>query len=650
MGSIKLFHLITFSLLLSTCFAQSASTTQKSTWEMEAEEAYNFAKSNLYVQPDSIIKRFSKIETNVDLISNPTTKFNVFNILGIGHQIKSNYDTSTSYLNKAISIAQSIKDTSLILKSSHNKAINLRYQGNFNVALETFFNNLRVAKKSKNTKMIGFCLSEIANIYNSTQNWAKAVEYNRRALNHNLKNKNNRLIGTAYNSLAYTYLEFEGDSMDLDKGRALLDSAITYHELANNIYGLTNAKRQKCITYGIDNDFHRAIDCQKELLQLDIKIGNKEGQMIDLTNLGKNYTNIHHPKLANKHLLEALPLAKQLNKPRFVAAIYESLGINNKDLNSYKKAYHYLDSATTLNDSIVGIETQESIAELETKYQLSEKERQILEVQQKSEQLAQEKELANLTVKKRNNLILFIILLAFPIGIATYFYFQNNKKKQALKEAELLKEERQKALKAVIDAQEEERKRIAKDLHDSIGQKLSGIKMGWSRVVNESKDENVKDRIKDLSKTLESTADEIRAISHKMMPITLREIGISAALKSMLENTFQFSEMTYTYDESKVEGRFKEALEITIYRIAQELVNNAIKHAKAKEINVQLLKVKTNLILIVQDDGMGIDLNQFKKGHGYMNISSRLSVNSGEINLESTKNQGLFAQVKLKID
>ena len=107
--------------------------------------------------------------------------------------------------------------------------------------------------------------------------------------------------------------------------------------------------------------------------------------------------------------------------------------------------------------------------------------------------------------------------------------------------------------------------------------------------------------------------------------------------------------MTYTYDEVNAEGRFDEKVEVTIYRIAQELINNAIKHAQANEINVQLIKVKAHLVLIVQDDGKGIDINEFKKGHGYMNINSRLSVSDGEINLESNENQGLFAQVRIRI-
>lgn len=289
------------------------------------------------------------------------------------------------------------------------------------------------------------------------------------------------------------------------------------------------------------------------------------------------------------------------------------------------------------------------LADLNAKYELSEKERLLLEEEGRTQLLTIEKSKTEARLSQRN--IWILILLSLLVLTVSFYYFRINlkKKQHQLEQEELLKAEKQKALKAIIEGQEKERKRIAKDLHDGIGQKLTGLRLAWSHLAKSISEESQIEQVKDLTEILSDSSEEIRAISHKMMPVALREVGLSAAIKSMLENTFKYSDIQYQYDESNADGRFDERLEVDLYRICQELVNNAIKHSKAKEVAVQLVKTKNGITLLVQDDGLGVDIESFKKGYGFITIYSRLSLHAGQINLESEKGKGLLAQIRVSL-
>jgi ligand-binding sensor domain-containing protein len=172
--------------------------------------------------------------------------------------------------------------------------------------------------------------------------------------------------------------------------------------------------------------------------------------------------------------------------------------------------------------------------------------------------------------------ILIIILII--VGIFSFIGYVKTKKKNRL--AQIRIEEQQKGLTAIIQAQESERKRIAEDLHDGIVQQLSGLKLGLQKVFynHETHETNR------LVNILDESANELRELSHKMMPRSLSKLGLVATLDEMLENSLGNTSITYQYEYFGINNRFEEHIEIAIYRIAQELINNIIKHSKAYSV------------------------------------------------------------------
>jgi signal transduction histidine kinase len=232
------------------------------------------------------------------------------------------------------------------------------------------------------------------------------------------------------------------------------------------------------------------------------------------------------------------------------------------------------------------------------------------------------------------------------------FISQRNKRKsQAEKDAAII-EEREKGMKAIFEAQEEERKRIAKDLHDGIGQQVSAIKMFFQSLSKSFLNDKpeFKDDVEKISHMITEAGTDVRTISHQMMPRALTELGLVSALEDMVDKSFSKSEIKCTFEHYNVSDRLPQHVEIGLYRITQELLNNIIKHSGALMVDVQLMKVKNHCVLIVQDDGKGFGNKENSDGIGMMNINNRLRSLNGEMNMESASGQGTTATIRIALE
>ena len=148
---------------------------------------------------------------------------------------------------------------------------------------------------------------------------------------------------------------------------------------------------------------------------------------------------------------------------------------------------------------------------------------------------------------------------------------------------------------------------------------------------------------------LERSNQDLRNISHQMMPRALSDLGIIPALEDMLENSLAYAKIKYQFEHFNINGRLPEKIEVSIYRITQELINNIIKHSNANNVNVQLFKSDESIILIVEDDGVGMNASKSGKGIGLLNISSRVDMIHGTVNFEPSPNSGTLVTVKIPL-
>jgi|UPI0004161F42 signal transduction histidine kinase len=243
-------------------------------------------------------------------------------------------------------------------------------------------------------------------------------------------------------------------------------------------------------------------------------------------------------------------------------------------------------------------------------------------------------------------IILGTIAMLLPVGAIIVFVMMYYRKQRLQKENfdRLEEEYKQSLLVASIVSQESVRRQIGGDLHDDIGTLLSATRMSLSQIAKHVDNENKRTFLLNQTQELLNEAlNNVRRISKELMPSTLDEFGLIEALKDFSQKMTSHASMPITFHYSTGEKRYDKKLELPLYRSAQELVNNALKHAQATMIDLDLSEINGSLILEVQDNGIGFDLEEVNKpdrGIGLKNIESRLSVINGRIIIDVAKGKG----------
>jgi len=314
----------------------------------------------------------------------------------------------------------------------------------------------------------------------------------------------------------------------------------------------------------------------------------------------------------------------------------------------FPKAYFYSNKYNVINDSLNDAKLKKEIVELEAKYKKAESERKINLLQSENEKAVLQGN------NNRLNSMLFAVLsfLLFLTVLFLWIYSNYQKKLSFQKELnhkqELSALENQQKLSisnALIEGEEIERKRIARELHDGLGSMLSGLKMHLNLADRENKEINP-----NINGMLNDSIKELRNISQNLMPESLMKLGLEHALKDLcashsnLETSIEFQ---YLIKKSTFPQHFK----IMIYRIIQELLNNALKYAKASQILISCSQNKDVFFITVEDNGVGFNVKHAEKreGMGLRNIKNRVAFLNGKLEIDSIPNKGTSTYIELKI-
>lgn len=311
--------------------------------------------------------------------------------------------------------------------------------------------------------------------------------------------------------------------------------------------------------------------------------------------------------------------------------IYEKTGNTEATTNAYRAkaeclamlgdtlAGAYMNKWFNFKDSVFDVEKAQGIAKYETLYETEKKETKLLLQQQQLE-------------KERQVKRLYLFIGAFLLSgvlLAGYIFVQRNKHEKQ----RLLEEQHQQRINEIFNAEQQERIRIARDLHDSIGQKLAVMKMLLPQITP--------DHTKVLS-YLDETATEVRTISHNLIPEILN-FGLPKALKSLADqlNSTQKISVNFTYEENEYREPEK-STSLTIYRIIQELLSNTVKHAGSEHIDMELMCSEGVLYITINDNGKGIHAKAIENanGIGWKNIYTRIKLIGGRIKINSHENKG----------
>jgi signal transduction histidine kinase len=278
-----------------------------------------------------------------------------------------------------------------------------------------------------------------------------------------------------------------------------------------------------------------------------------------------------------------------------------------------------------MKDSLSGEEVKEKIAELNIKY----------DTQKKDLKLKDEK-LKNTYLLSGVGILLFGILLLYGAYVRRKLRYENR-----LQETLIL--EQNKSTKAIIEAEENERQRIASDLHDGVGQFMTAAKMNLESLFDKLPFTSDKDKetYSNAINLLVDSVAEVRSISHNMMPNALLKNGLGNAVRTFLDSINQQKLKVQLFTDG-LNIPIDSNTEIFLYRIIQECVNNVFKHADASELNITILLDHNELDVTIEDNGKGFKLDDLKdkSGIGVSNIKKRVQFLKGNIHWDSEPGKG----------
>jgi len=215
-----------------------------------------------------------------------------------------------------------------------------------------------------------------------------------------------------------------------------------------------------------------------------------------------------------------------------------------------------------------------------------------------------------------------------------------------------IKESKYIALNSLMEGQELERKRLARDIHDGIGPILSTVKMNLANIEDDIVNPApiLKEKFRRSYQMIDEAAGDLRSISHNLMPKVLSDFGLSEALETLCEKIDATRSINVEFINTGLYDRLDEVTELGLYRICQELINNTLKYAHAKKVTLQLIKRNEAIRLMYEDDGIGFDPEKVTNGIGLMNIENRARALAGQSVIDSRPDKGMTATIEIPIN
>ncbi|CAN5744863.1 ATP-binding protein [soil metagenome] len=575
-------------------------------------------------------------------------------------------DTLMAYAKKARTIAQENQNMHDEVKAMYYEAFALTNKGLIDSSLNLANQCLQILSgKIEDPVLLANILNQKGRCYMRKNQYKEAIAMGYQVIDNAEKSrdlllqmKGKTLIGWAYLEMGQTRealnwhlkaLKTTSDAGYLEKYSILfanlalnyknlgktdssfyyINKAISYSRKNENLFALSNSLAIQAQLYVTSGKSQLAEAPLKEVVAIRKLIGDPFYIVSDMAQLGLYYAHNKQPEKGIAICNEGITIAMQYKLDTKLFFLYNTLAENYKAQGNTSKYAEVLEQIISLKDSVYQTNSEEALAEMQAKYELQKKENTI--IQQKYD------------LTKKNYFIYGTIGLLAATLLSGYFFFQNRKKSQRLKMKMLEIEQKKKTTQAVMQAEEDERKRIAGDLHDSVAQKMVVAKLNLEVLGNHLRelDEPKKKIYNNITALLEESTAEVRNLSHSMMPQAFSVSGFANAVNELL-NKIETPELKISFNAAGDFDNIQENTSLMIYRIIQECVQNVLKHANATKLDVAMINENNEIDITIEDNGVGFNANDtdFAESHGLKNIRSRIEYLNGTLDINSSPDKG----------
>jgi len=536
-------------------------------------------------------------------------------------RLKGQYEKALNYADKSYAYNLSQKDSFLMANDLFQKGVINSIKGDYKTSLKVYYNILEIYEDMNNPKSIGMTLNSIGIVQKNLEQYNAAIKSYNRAINTLKDTKYKNDLANAYGNLGSVfYLKKEVDSAlkYLNVAREL-DKELDYSwGLSLNSYNIGEILIEQ-------KEYKSSLVYLEEAYEIQKRNNYNTALSETRTALGKVYLKLGNLAKSERFLKEGL-----LNAPESKKALRE-LQFNLYDLNKkrgdYRSALSHHETFFAYTDSIRSKENTEYANDLEAKYQSEKKDKELAKQQLELEKQQLELEKQQSQTRLMTGLSIALLL----ISVLIWFLYQQRQKQKNQEIITLKREQQVKTLETLMEGEENERLRIAKELHDGVNVDLSTIKYKLTSLL-EKNNEVINEAVTMIDKSCE----QVRAISHNLIPPALKNFSLIEAIEDYIGtmNTIHEPEISFHHIGDSIQ--LSKKIEINIFRIVQELVNNSVKHANANEINVQASHRDDLIQLTIEDDGKGFHKDATTgEGIGLRNIKSRVDYLNAKMDFDT---------------
>lgn len=541
------------------------------------------------------------------------------------YQLK-NFDSTILEGNKALKLARGHRDSIAVAQLKRHIGVANYFSGKYDVAARNFQEAIAILEKDpRNQAKLAPVYNELAKLYRKTRDLDKALE-------------NYSMANAIYRSLNDT----SGIAMILNESGVVYEYKYDYKEAVNR-YSLSMHLAEKAgdslsVSYSLSNIagvylIEKKYDLAEQNLLRCLRIReflkDSFAMALAYSDLGAAMNAKGDFRKALDYLSMSNRLAEKLHYPELQSNNYNELSAVAQKQGDFQKAFEYFNKRTALRDSLFNLEKTKEIQRLNSQYETARKEQQILSQQNR--------------IRMQNYLFIGIgALVILGSLLAGSYYKRYRLQQESQLQAEILRQQEIKA-KAILEAEENERQRIAKDLHDGVGQMMSAAKMNLSAIESEIPftDDSQRQSFEKIIGLVDESCKEVRTVSHIMMPNALLRTNLANAIHEFVSKLGNKSLQVHVYTEG-LEEKLDSNLETVLYRVIQECVHNAIKHAGASNLDISLIRDKDGISGTIEDNGKGFDPADPARfeGIGIKNIMTRIAYLKGTVDFDAAPGRG----------
>lgn len=546
--------------------------------------------------------------------------------LGIGNHLEAKYDSAIIFYNRAIEISLASNDSLNTGKLYLNIATSYNSKGNFELAIENALKALNLFEILNDKNGQSRVQNLLGIFYYNRNEFEKALSYFEKYNQLAIESGDSGEIVSSMNNMASVLHQLK----NYERERLLLKQSITMQEAQGqeirigsayenlgSLYMDTDSLQLAGFYFAKAHKAYEANDNKYDLARLLLNTGLLKKKRGNNTGALNDYQ-------------QSLELSEHGGFLKMQEEALQKMAFLYEGKKDFKNAYHTYLNYTTLKDSVLNEDNQASINELMVQFDTEKKERQIAN---------QDLVIARKTIENRRKSFVITILTAVIIILLLFSFIIYSRIK--IKQERRLNQERmlmkQMQLKVVLESQEKERKRFARDLHDGFGQIITAMKLKIAQLqTSENKEEQI-GLVEESNNLLDTMHQQLREIAHNLMPEPLVNEGLTVALREYATRISKNNKIEIEVNAFDLDHRLDQSVEVNLYRIIQEWINNVIKYSGAKKLTIQLTGFRNEINLIIEDNGIGFEKDKLmsSSGWGWKNIQSRLEAMNGVLEIDT---------------